>query len=586
MPEKEVGTLQKLILALVVILVIAGIIFLFYPEMGQRIGQISDEVFGVADKQENVEQAGTFVKDFLLSIDKCLTSNFNECYCNLARDKFPENYILKLENKDGLVMTLISDENMLLDSKKIENVKVSLALLGQYSSESDLACKPMDISITNKEGKLIIKLIKFDSKEYEFYTDKGLSIPEIFKFENEVCLVTTKVEKDVEPIDKDQVKLLTQGKKFLEKSDKVKEILWSLDSLKKFLEKSDKVKEILWSLDSLKSCSNIANKNTPISWPIDPSNINSFDSCYNIKKDSFGYSLNVKERSVIKVPVFAGVIIDYCETDCGNNRSYITIYEVYNNEKKPVLDEYGNKRYVKISGFSSINQGGHGHLSYKSKGIVTGDSVSGLLVQYGEELGYSSNKIMFEIGFDGLQLAESAASKKVSEKILCDLPKLDNKLYSGKDCNINCVTNVETPEQSLESLVSWLSRLEDRDKGRTTIKLDTNQILMGFGKDQKEFGDNNLWDCDSSLGRYFFIGSEDKPKQCGNKPCLCLCEGGDCEEAVCKTFDSGFIPTFMQGGEGCEYGPFIDSLWNVADVYFERKGETLGLCTKLPCVII
>ncbi|MBU4352254.1 MAG: hypothetical protein KJ939_04190 [Nanoarchaeota archaeon] len=565
MPEKEVGTLQKLILALVVILVIAGIIFLFYPDMGQRIGQIADEVFGTADKAEQVEQADTFVKDFLLSMDKCLNSNFNECYCNLERDKFPENYLLKLENKDGLVMTLISDENMLLDSKKVENIKVSLAVLGQYGPESDLACKPMDILITNKEGKLIIKQIKFDSEEYEFYTNKGLSIPEIFKFENELCLVTTKVEKDSEPINKGQVKLLTQGKKFLEKSDKLK--------------------EILWSLDSLKSCSNVANSNNQIIWPIDPSNINSISSCYNLKKDSFGYGLNVKERSVIKVPVFAGVIIDYCEIDCGSDGSYITIYEVYNNEKKPVLDDYGNKRYIKISGFSSINQGGQGYSSYKSKGIVTGDSVSGLLVHYGEELGYSTDKLLFDIGFDGLNLAESAASKKVSEKILCDLPKLNDKMYSGKDCKISCVNNVETAEQSLESLINWMSRLEDRGKGVTTIKLDTNQILIGFGKDQAEFGDK-FWSCNSATGKGPFLGSEDKPKQCRDKPCLCLCDSDDCEEAVCKTFDSGFIPTFMQGGEGCEFGPFIDSLDYLAKVYFERKGQTLGLCTKLPCIII
>ncbi len=563
MVDKEIGTLQKLVLALVVILVIAGIVFVFFPDIGDRIGIISDEVFNITSEAEKQEMGSNYAKEFLLSIDKCLSANFDGCYCNLNAGKLPSGYVLKLQNQENdLVVTLVTDKNMILASKKVEGVKLSMAMHARYAENSDIACVPQDLVITNDEGSLIVRMPGRDSQEYKFYTYADfLQIPEFFKRENEVCLITDKVEDEAVEINPAELSFLTVGKDFIQYDDRVQ--------------------RIMQALDSRKVCSNEISLKNLLTWPVDVENIKAVTSCALAYEDGFGYRLQVKQDSEVFVPFAAAVVVDSC-ADC--EEPYVLLYEVFDEEREPVFDDYGNKKYVNLTGLSSIGP------EYQRKGKVSDDKISGTFVQQGQVIGLSKQSLIFKIGYDFQRFGNTATTKRFANDFICKLPILKDSIYSGEDCKIDCSEQEQEPV-TLEELVAFFSRLEDGEKGSSTLEVQEDKILMGFDKGSASFGKDGVWGC----GQLSILRNKiKKPQECGTSSCLCLCKklsrsgivGGhnvDCSSAECELFEKGFVPSFMEGGE-CEYGPFIEARQGVTSIDFERKRSILGLCLKGPCI--
>lgn len=577
--------LVDLIIVLVVILVIGSLVYIFYPEAFSRVGEIAGEVFGVTGEKKKAEATEEFITNVLESITTCLESGLNDCYCSLKREALPEGYKILLKNTaPGLLISGFTDEDVQIGGKLVNGIKVSLAQVANYEEnkeiQSDIVCKPTDILLVNDEGNIVVRQV-WDAK---FYTDKGLSIPEILKLENNLCFVTDAIEakpSQLAPTGKETEALIKSGDvKFLTKGKKISSL-----------------NEVLWLLESLAKCENTVSRHYSLTWPVSQNDIMFIRSCFNLYEDATGIGINVVDGASVKVPVYAAVITDYCEKNCGEE-PYITMHEVYNAETN-----WPTGRYIKISGISIVKEG-------LRKGEVTDTKIRGTALTAGSVIATASPAINFVIGYSampGNKLTiqppglKFKPDKELIKEMFCQLPHLKLEAYSGADCSdiaklieARCREQRPTsnPAISLYELARAISRLKDGEKGSMLFDIGEDDIIIGFEKNEVTFGEEPSW-----YKRFSSKWSIEKPEQCGNKACICLCQGWGalagqgtlkdaCKEASCQTFDEhGFQPVSMQGGKDSELGPYIeaDGLL-LRQAYYERKGNTLGLCTEPPCI--
>lgn len=142
-------------------------------------------------------------------------------------------------------------------------------------------------------------------------------------------------------------------------------------------------------------------------------------------------------------------------------------------------------------------------------------------------------------------------------------------------------------ERTLKLLVAATSELKDGKRGMMTGYIDEGYILLGFEKDRDHFGGNGRWSCNG----WWFPWDIDKPAKCSGKACLCICDitevpvigwdiavtPGACDDAACITYDKELDPRFYGGGV-CEYGPFIKPSQPILNIWYEKKGQEVGIC--------
>ncbi|MBU2638700.1 MAG: hypothetical protein KJ955_07030 [Nanoarchaeota archaeon] len=148
-------------------------------------------------------------------------------------------------------------------------------------------------------------------------------------------------------------------------------------------------------------------------------------------------------------------------------------------------------------------------------------------------------------------------------------------------------------EQTLDLLIERTIALGDEGEGSIVGYMEEGYVLVGFEKDNSDFGGSGVWSC----GGWVFPWNIKKPSKCGNKACLCACpiteaplidtdlilRPGACESATCKVYDEGMDPRFY-GGSECEYGPFIKTDNPVLEIYYAKNGDTIGICTDKDCI--
>lgn len=148
-------------------------------------------------------------------------------------------------------------------------------------------------------------------------------------------------------------------------------------------------------------------------------------------------------------------------------------------------------------------------------------------------------------------------------------------------------------EQTLGLLVERTNSIKDGDKGGIVGYMEEGYVLIGFEKDRNDFGGSGWWSC----GGWGFPWNIEKPSKCGDRACLCACpitelpvtdtdlavRPGACQSATCKVYDDGVDPRFYGGAE-CEYGPFIKTDNPVLEINYEKRGDTIGICTGKECI--
>lgn len=159
---------------------------------------------------------------------------------------------------------------------------------------------------------------------------------------------------------------------------------------------------------------------------------------------------------------------------------------------------------------------------------------------------------------------------------------------------VRCSMAESAMEKTLDQLVEKTEKLKDGENGSVLGHIEEDFILVGFSKEQP-----GLFEAYSAgtCTQYGEITAKiTKPKQCGEKACLCMCETGAlkeararvgtfniCDSGVCKTYGKDFNPIFY-GGEECEYGPFIAPTNPTVEIFYQRAGENIGVCDEMPCL--
>ena len=146
-------------------------------------------------------------------------------------------------------------------------------------------------------------------------------------------------------------------------------------------------------------------------------------------------------------------------------------------------------------------------------------------------------------------------------------------------------------EKTLRLLVEKTEKLNDGENGSIIGNIGDNYVLMGFGK-TGDFG-STPWDCgEGASENYMFMWTINRPKQCSDQACICMCEfsvletlltPGACENVACRVYNKDFDPKFF-GGSECEYGPFIQSPSETIEINYQRAGENIGICREMPCI--
>lgn len=559
--------LTDIIIVLIVVLVIGLIVYNFFPSTWEKVSSIADEVFGLTTESKDIEATELSIDNMVFSFGECITNNMEGCYCNLKRDKIPENFKIWLANVDnGVRIAGLTDQDAATGNPKVvEGVRVGLAIVSQGS----LQCQFEDITLRNLDGKITIK------SKYEFYTGQGIAIPEILKLGNDLCFVTTALEAEIPVTDPAKLRFIAKI------SQNGKEEISN--------------EEIMRAITSIGECSNVADADRGIAWPVSTGDIDSVSSCNAVKDGTgAGVRLKVTAGSPIKSPFEAGIVTEYCLENC-RGEPYVIIYQVYNNIKK-----WPTGFYSKISGISSLT-GSIKKEAANSK--VTPTSIEGASVSATDVIGAAKNEITFAISYKSMPSNEFASlvSKTAFlgdasiRNILCELPRLKAEKYSGEGCAEIVISNgcgliADTSYEEIRKLGRSISALQDKEKGQMLFVLNEDYNIVGFEKGQEGSG------CSGSTA-----GKIKKPKSCEGKSCICLCEeprvlniNPDCGTTDCYEFeDFGFSPLFMKGGDECDKGPYIQGFRHtgsrdgvpVINVYFERSGYMLGLCSKPPCII-
>lgn len=131
---------------------------------------------------------------------------------------------------------------------------------------------------------------------------------------------------------------------------------------------------------------------------------------------------------------------------------------------------------------------------------------------------------------------------------------------------VNSSSSQADMKEMLEKLVENTEELQDGKNGTMLGKVDPEYVLRAFSKKHRTL-----------------------PQQCMGKSCLCLCEGGAfhfpkdaCETGICKVYEEE-EPKFL-GQAAAILPPFLYSETEVLNLYYQKSGEYIGICSEMPCI--
>lgn len=352
---------------------------------------------------------------------------------------------------------------------------------------------------------------------------------------------------------------------------------------------------IMNGLLSIKNCEGAAGADYPIIWPVSVEYITGLEDCGNFgagelndnklqllgvqREEGFGRWIVIKteENSNVMVPVGRGLVTDFCDSNCGEKGKSVTIYE-YNPTTKRVTG-----RVVKISGLKTLDS------RYKVKaeeirtdGLFTG----GLLVEGGEKLGDSTTEIIFKEGihrsisgsediiyrdfYSGARIWRESDIERVTttpSQLLGIMPSLPDEYYAG-----SCIRAADESRTGRGSIYELVDKISSMGIGAQNTILNFNINNEKYEKLIIVPTAEDIAPCTRENCRVPYICPD-------GETCVCLKKNKEgSEENYCVKLPAhGFLPEFAQASIKADNA-------DIKNIWFQRIGNTLGICEKLPCV--
>ncbi len=351
--------------------------------------------------------------------------------------------------------------------------------------------------------------------------------------------------------------------------------------------------EIANGLLSIRNCEGTAGVDYPLVWPVSIDYMTGLADCGNFetgeesdvrlqingvqREEGFGRWIVIKaeENSNVMVPVGNGVITDFCDSNCGEKGKSVTIYG-YNPTTKRVTG-----RVIKLSGLKTLDS----KYKVKTQEIKTdGTFTGGLVVEGGETIGTSLGEIIFK---EGIHRAISGSediiyrdfysgtrvwTERDIERVTTSpshlpgiMPDLPDEYYEGGGC-IKIADESRAGRGSIYELADKISNME----------IGALNTLLNFNINGKKYDKLVIVPTAKDIAPCTAVGCR-VPYICPDgEICLCL-KKGDADNYCVKLPANGFLPKFVEGSVssgGADY----------KKMFYQRIGDTLGICERLPCV--
>tara|TARA_Y100000310_G_scaffold342773_1_gene447370 strand:+ start:4463 stop:5218 length:756 start_codon:yes stop_codon:yes gene_type:complete len=209
------SALVKSIVALIVIFVCVALVWMLFPQVGDKVLDFADETFQIGretftpgDVAENTSL--TTANTFNTELDTCFDKDKNNCFCDFEKNTLPEGHMILFANQeDGLGLRAMTENQKVILDEKYANKNIGLFIVKIDGDKRELGCIfPTTLSVQEKDDKWAFS---YNGKEYALYEQKVSKddhyeelawVPEVYSVnENDYCILTDLVEEEPKTVD-------------------------------------------------------------------------------------------------------------------------------------------------------------------------------------------------------------------------------------------------------------------------------------------------------------------------------------------------------------------------------------------------